>query len=110
MKAFDIYYWQPRTGTRLIHVLWCRTLTERIGKTPVEVVMCSNKRATRDAECHEIILDQADGLDWPTICKCDVIHAVPRMHLKSRKGMITEARKAPLVRTIIAAHGWAAVL
>jgi hypothetical protein len=38
--------------------------------------MCSSKRARRKAEPDEIILDEADGLDWPSICKCDLIHSV----------------------------------
>jgi mRNA-degrading endonuclease toxin of MazEF toxin-antitoxin module len=110
MKPFEIYYWQPPDWNEAHPCVVVSHPDRADRKDPVEVVMCSTKRATRAAEKHEIILDQADGLDWPTICKCDVIHAVPRVNLKSRKGMITEARKAPLVRTIIAAHNWASVL
>ena len=74
------------------------------------MVLCSTQRAGREAQPHEIILDDADGMDWPTLCKCDLIYAVPREDLKSRKGRVSMARQAPLVRTLIAAHGWAAVL
>lgn len=49
-------------------------------------------------------------MDWPTLCKCDLIYAVPRDDLQSHKGRVSDARQAPLVRTLIAAHGWAAVL
>jgi hypothetical protein len=76
----------------------------------VEVILCTTQRAQRRAEAHEIILDEADGLDWPTLCKCDLIYAVLRSDLTQHKGHVTEARQAPLVRTMIAAHGWAAVL
>jgi hypothetical protein len=55
-------------------------------------------------------LGEADGLDWPTLCKCDLIYAAVRSDLTQRKGHVTEARQAPLVRTMIAAHDWAAVL
>lgn len=41
----------------------------------------------RQAEPHEIILDEADGLDWPTLCKCDLVYAVPREDLKIRKAV-----------------------
>src|ERR1039458_7177242 len=46
---------------------------DRASKKPdVEVVLCSTQRAQRRAEPHELILDEADGLDWPTLCKCDL--------------------------------------
>ena len=76
----------------------------------VEVLACSSKQATRKAESHEVILDEADGLDWPTLCKCDLLYAVPRKVLKVRKGRVSQARQGPIVRTIIAAHGWSEVL
>jgi len=76
----------------------------------VEVILCATQRAQRRAEAHEIILDEANGLDWPTLCKCDLIYAAVRSDLKPRNGHVTEVRQAPLVRTMIAAHGWAAVL
>jgi hypothetical protein len=55
-------------------------------------------------------LGEADGPDRPTLCKCDLISAAVRSDLTQHKGHITKARQAPLVRTMIAAHGWAAVL
>jgi hypothetical protein len=76
----------------------------------VEVIVCATQRAQRRAEAHEIILDEADSLDWPTLCKCDLIYAAVRSDLKQRKGHVAEARQAPLMWTMIAAHGWAAVL
>jgi hypothetical protein len=55
-------------------------------------------------------LGEADGLDWPTFCMCDLVYAAVRSDLTQHKGHVTEARHAPLVRTMIAARGWAAVL
>jgi hypothetical protein len=72
--------------------------------------MCSTKRATRHAESHEILLDKEDGLDWPTLCKCDLIHAVSRTELKSKRGDVSLLRRRQLVRTMMAAHGWMSVL
>ena len=110
MKPFDIFCWQPPQWNAP-HPCVIVSHPDRAGrKDPVEVVMCSTQRATRKPEAHEIILDQADGLDWPTLCKCDVIYAVPRPDLKQRKGEVTGARQRQLVRTVIAAHAWAEVL
>jgi len=110
VKPFDIYYWQP-PGWEAPHPSIIVSHPDRADrKSPVEVIVCSTQRATRKAEPHEIILDKADGLDWPTLCKCDLIYAAPRDDLKHRKGRVSDLRQGPLVRTLIAAHAWAAAL
>ena len=57
-----------------------------------------------------MILDQADGLDWPTLCKCDLIYAVRRGELKNQRGSVSHDRRSILVRKIIAAHAWTEIL
>jgi hypothetical protein len=32
------------------------------------------------------LLNEADGLDWPTLCACDLILAVDKAELKDRHG------------------------
>ena len=76
----------------------------------VNVVACSSKHAARKAQAHEVILDQADGLDWPTLCKCDLLYAVSKSELKSRRGEVSAARRKVLVRTIIGSLGWGEIL
>ena len=75
----------------------------------VEVLDCSPQRASRPPAEHEVILDQADGLDWPTFCKCDCLFAVPRAELNQRKGAVTPERRRQIVRAIIQSHGWNAL-
>ena len=72
--------------------------------------MCSSKRASRLAVANEVLLDEADGLDWPTLCKCDLIHAVSRTELRGRRGAVSPLRRPQLVRTLIAAHDWMSFL
>ena len=72
--------------------------------------MCSSKRATRKAEPHEVVLDEADSMDWPTLCKCDLIHTVLKSELTRRRGTVSALRRAVLIRTIIASHGWPEVM
>ena len=72
----------------------------------VEVLDCSSQRASRPPAENEVLLDQADGLDWPTFCKCDCIFAVPRAELKQNKGAVTAERRRQIVRAIIQSHGW----
>jgi hypothetical protein len=112
MKAFDIFMWQP-AGWPEPHPAVVVSHPDRAArKDIVEVLVCSTKRATREAQAHEVILDEADGLDWATLCKCDLVYAVPRADLEKKpaKGHVTEQRQAQLVRTILAAHAWGAVL
>lgn len=110
MKQFEIFMWQPPKWDEAHPVVLVSHPDRVARKEIVEVIACSTKRATRSAEAHEIILDQADGLDWPTLCKCDLIYAVAKEELKSRRGAVTTARRGPLVRTMLASHGWASVL
>src|SRR5438046_1074612 len=106
LKAFDIWSRQA-PGWSEPHPVVIVSHRERAAHKPVvEVVLCSTQTAQRNPDSHEIILDQADGLDWPTLCKCDLIYGVEKKEIKGHRGQVSEARKAPLVRTILAAHGW----
>jgi mRNA-degrading endonuclease toxin of MazEF toxin-antitoxin module len=72
----------------------------------VEILDCSTQRSTRPPQDHEVVLDPSDGLDWPTLCKCDCIYAVPRGELKKLRGNVALERRRQIVRAIISAHGW----
>lgn len=110
MKPFEIFSWQPE-GWPEPHPAVIISNPARVANKPdVEVVMCSSKRAGRAAQPGEMILDTADGLDWPTLCKCDLIYAVPKSELKARRGEVTASRRGLLIRNIIAAHAWGEVL
>ena len=110
MKLFDVFHWQP-PGLPEPHPCVVISHPSRAAKKdPVEVLMCSSQRATRAALPHEVILDAADSLDWPTLCKCDLIHAVPKSELKRFRGTVSVQRRAVLIRTVIAAHRWPEVL
>lgn len=110
MKAFDIYSWQPE-GWPEPHPAVIISNPDRVKNKPaVEVIMCSSKKAGRKALPGEIILDTADGLDWESLCKCDLIYAVHKSELKQKRGEVSTARRAQIVRTIIAAHAWGEVL
>ena len=79
-------------------------------KPDVNVFVCSSKQANRKPQAHEVILDAADGMDWPTLCKCDLLYAVSKSDLKQQKGEVTPIRRKQLVRTAMGALGWGEVL
>ena len=107
MKQWDIFTWEFPEGT---HPAVIVSHTARIAAKPtVNVLLCSSQRAKRAAEINEVILDEADGLDWPTLCKCDLLYSVLKSELKQIRGSVTPARRRQIIARIIASFGWSAV-
>jgi hypothetical protein len=81
--------------------------SSRVANKPeLNVLMCSSKQATREAMPNEVILDSSDGLNWPTLCKCDLLHMVAKTELKSRRGKVGEERRRQIIATINRANDW----
>jgi mRNA-degrading endonuclease toxin of MazEF toxin-antitoxin module len=106
MKPWDIYTWNfPGAESHPAVVLGTET---RIANKPkINVLFCSSKRASRTPEAIEIMLDQAEGLDWETLCKCDLIFAVPKEQLVHKRGSVTPARRRQIAERVIRALGLA---
>ncbi len=75
-------------------------------KATVEVLLCTSLRPGHHPGAHEVILNGADGLDWSTLCRCDLIYSVPRCDLTTLRGTVSTARRRDIIRKIIASHGW----
>ncbi len=106
MKPWDIYTWEfPGADAHPAVILGTET---RIANKPkLNVLFCSSKRASREAEVLEIILDEADGLDWQTLCKCDLIFAVPKDQLTRKRGTVSLERRKQIGERVIKALGLA---
>ncbi len=88
----------------------CGNLKTRLANKPkVNVLFCSSQRATRPPVEFETILDQADGLDWATLCKCDLIFAVPKEQLKRKRGSVSPSRRRAIAEKVIRALGFAGI-
>jgi hypothetical protein len=100
MKPWEIWTWRfPEAGEHPAVILGTE---ERVRLKPrVCVILCSTQRATREPEIHEVILDKADGLDWETLCKCDVVYAAPKGELIKLRGMVTFARRRAIAERVI---------
>jgi len=106
LKAWDIFSVQP-PGWAEPHPCVIISHPQRVANKPdLSVVMCSSQRATREPEPHEVLLDEADGLDWPTLCKCDLLYNVAKRELKNRRGHVTDARRRQIIATINRANDW----
>ncbi len=104
MKTFDIYTFNfPGAG---IHPAVILGEQDRLSNKPkVNVLLCSTQWATRRAELHEIILDESDGLDWPTICKCDLLYTAEKKDVQIKRGSVTDQRRRVIASKIIRALG-----
>lgn len=105
MKQWDIFTYNfPDAGS---HPAVIVSHPERVAsKNMVNVLVCSSQRASRPPKPHEIMLDTADGLDWETLCRCDLLYSVEKSGLTTQRGAITPARQKQIVQKIIASLGW----
>ena len=106
MNAWEIWSYQP-PGWPDPHPAVIISSRGRVANKPdLNVLMCSSKPAARAALEYEVILDSADGLNWPTLCKCDLFHLVPRDKLINHRGAVSSERRKQIIATINRANGW----
>ncbi|SRR6266566_5465468 len=106
MKPWEVWTWDfPDAGSHPAVIL---ATEDRCRLKPrVSVVLCSTQRATRKPELHEVILDTSDGLNWETLCKCDVVYAAEKKDLKQRRGIVTVERRRAIAERVIRGLGLA---
>jgi mRNA-degrading endonuclease toxin of MazEF toxin-antitoxin module len=105
VNAWDIYTYDfPDAGPHPAVVISSPERAER--KPFVSVLLGSSQRAGRPANATEVLLNGADGLDWETLVKCDLIHAVSKSDLTSKRGSVSPARRRLIVQRMIECHGW----
>jgi len=106
MRAWDIYSFQP-TAWPEPHPAVIVSHPDRVARKPeVTILMCSSKEATRPAKPNEVILDDSDGLQWPTLCKCDLLYTVPKSELRNYRGSVTPQRRKQIISTINRSNDW----
>jgi len=104
MKAWDIYTWEFSFGQHPVVII---SHPDRVSRKPaVNVLKCSSKPPSRPPEANELVLDESDGLDWPTLCACDLIFAVDKTELTQRRGSVSSARRRAVVSRIIQSFAW----
>lgn len=72
----------------------------------VNVLLCTSQRAAREPKENEVRLNGADGLDWETLCRCDLFWLVEKSKLTSKRGAVSRIRRRQIVDKITAAMGW----
>jgi mRNA-degrading endonuclease toxin of MazEF toxin-antitoxin module len=69
----------------------------------VNALLCTSAEGNRGPKTTEEVLDQADGLDWRTMVRCDKIHLLPKARFDDRKGAVTEERRHLIARKVVEA-------
>jgi len=66
----------------------------------VNALICTSARLNREPKKNEVILNGADGLDWKTAVRCDVIYLLPKAEFSERRGSVTARRRVEIARKI----------
>ncbi len=105
MKTWDIYTYDfERAGP---HPAIIVSHPDRVARAPaVNVLICTSQRASRPPNENEVRLNGADGLDWETLCRCDMLWLVEKSKLKQKRGTVSPIRRRQIVNKINAAMGW----
>jgi mRNA-degrading endonuclease toxin of MazEF toxin-antitoxin module len=69
----------------------------------VNALLCTSAAVNRGPKATEEVLDEADGLDWRTMVRCDKIHLLPKARFDDRKGAVTEERRHLIARKVVEA-------
>lgn len=67
----------------------------------VNGLICTSIRLNRPAKLNEVLLDEADGLDWTTAVRCDFLHALPKVGFLGQRGHVSEARQLQIMRHVM---------
>jgi mRNA-degrading endonuclease toxin of MazEF toxin-antitoxin module len=100
LKAWEIYS-ADIFGEHPVVLVSCQA---RIDAKPEIVVLgCRTMRAgnEREPRANEVLLDEADGLELRTLCRCDLLYTLPKSKIGRRRGAVTAERQRQIVQRII---------
>ncbi len=66
----------------------------------VNALICTSAKVNREAKKNEVVLNGAEGLDWKTAVRCDVIYLLPKAEFKEQRGKVTPQRRVAIARKI----------
>jgi mRNA-degrading endonuclease toxin of MazEF toxin-antitoxin module len=66
----------------------------------VNALICTSVRVGRPLKKHEAMLNGADGLDWETAVRCDIIHLLPKAAFGLARGRVSAARQVVIARKL----------
>ena len=71
--------------------------------SPALVLKCTSMQPSQERlpKLNEAVLDEADGLNWKTLCPCDLLFTVEKPSLTNKRGQVTQERRREIARKII---------
>jgi hypothetical protein len=66
----------------------------------VNALICTSAKLNREPKANEIILNGADGLDWTTAVRCDIIYLLPKAEFLEQRGLVTTPRRVAISRRL----------
>ena len=64
----------------------------------VNALICTSAKLNREPKKNEVILNGADGLDWKTAVRCDVIYLLPKSAFEEARGKVTVPRRVAIAQ------------
>ena len=102
MKQWDVFMFPFSKERRHPAVILSNEETCENGDIEeVNALICTSVRANRPPTSTEEVLDEADGLDWKTLVRCDKIYLLPKARFGNRKGSVTDERRHLIARKIV---------
>ena len=101
MRQWDIYSFEFAEGTHPAVILSPDEQCVDPNILNLNILFASSVRpVVRPAKLHEVMLDQADGLQWKTAVRCNRIHYVMKTALTQPRGHVSPLRQQQICRTI----------
>jgi mRNA-degrading endonuclease toxin of MazEF toxin-antitoxin module len=66
----------------------------------VNALLCTSAKVSRGPKSTEVVLDQADGLDWKTMVRCDSVHLLPKDQFREARGEVSPGRRREIARKL----------
>jgi hypothetical protein len=99
MKQWDIFLF-PFTEEQP-HSVVIISIDERAeSRKRVNGLLCVSLRS-KALGINEVLLDRADGLDWESAVRCDLIHLLERDRFLERRGSVIPERQIQISRKLI---------
>ena len=105
MKPWEVWQWEFPHGSHPAVIISPAARCANPDLATVNVLGCSTHRARREPELHEVLLDSTDGLDWETLCRCDVLFLAKKTELSRRRGALSRERQRQIGQKIIRLFG-----
>ena len=67
----------------------------------VNALICTSAQVNRAPKTGEEVLDEADGLDWKTLVRCDRIYLIEKTRFEEKKGVVTVGRRTLISRKLV---------